>query len=119
MVATCSYCGCDRLACPWGEAVRHGSPLICGKCGSLAVFEVDQTAPEPGTVPVFRWRIRQPTADEGRELRADDQVAAWLKAYDRETLRRATAGRRGGRGATGAVNILEGGLPLGFKMKRR
>lgn len=106
----CPYCGCDRLACPWGEELEDGFPIICGKCGSLSIF----------TAPILDlWHIRRPTAPESRELRADEQVAAWLKAYDRETLRRATAGRRGGRGATGAVNILEGGLPLGFKMKRR
>lgn len=103
----CPQCSCDRLASPWGEPLRHGWPLICGACGAIAVFHID--------TDLERWRIRRPGPDEALQLRKDEQVTAWLAEYDRDTLRRATAGRPK-RTPPQQITVLDDGVVVAFSM---
>lgn len=116
----CPQCACDRLACPWGEELADGAPIVCGGCGGLAVFEVrdDSVGTDPAEQSVH-WRIRLPSLEEASELYADEQVKAWRDAYHLDTLRRAGAGRRPRAGAPQVVTRMETGLDVGFRMTRR
>lgn len=102
--ATCPHCACERLACPWGETLLDGWPIICGRCGALSIFRVEE--PERGTAS--RFRIEIPTRTETLRLRQDDQVAAWLAAYDQETARQLKERHPAGRA------LSDPGLPLGL-----
>lgn len=93
--ARCPHCGCDRLACPWGEDVAPGFPLICGQCGSLSTadYVTDRAGELVGVC------VRRPTIDESRAFYADEQVQAWQREYAAASLERSGAGR-GPRGET-------------------
>lgn len=101
--ARCPERGCDRLACPWGEDVAPGFPLICGRCGSLSVpdYELDDAGEIVGV------RVRRPTIDERTRFYADEQVQAWQAEYAKSVLEGAGRDRSGP--APRRVRLWEGG----------
>ncbi len=77
-MAACVYCRCDRLGAVV-EPLELGAPVICGACAGIMVVDV-----EDGEAIV-----RRPTPDESRELRARDDVKAFLVGRDAAMLEEA------------------------------